>query len=39
MGRKDKDLIAIKNQASAKKWPMSELEFVDGRVKPTASKR
>lgn len=39
MGRKDKDLIAIKNLTSAKKRPVSELEFVDGRVKPTASKR
>jgi hypothetical protein len=39
MGDKEKDLIAIKNRLSKQKMPVSDLEFVDGTLKPTASKR
>lgn len=39
MGDKEKDLIAIKNRYSKQKKPVSDLEFVDGTLKPTASKR
>lgn len=39
MGDKDRDLIAIKNRLTKLKKPVSDLEFVDGALKPTASKR
>lgn len=39
MGRKDKDLIKLKNDAAAKGAPLSDLEFVDGSIKEPASKR
>jgi hypothetical protein len=39
MGDKEKDLIAIKNRLSKQRKPVSDLEFVDGTIKPTASKR
>lgn len=39
MGKKDKDLIKIRNDESKKGNPLSDLEFVDGTVKESASKR
>lgn len=39
MGRKDKELIKIKNEAATKGDPLSHLGFIDGTIKPSASKR
>lgn len=39
MGSKDKDLIKIRNESAKAGEPLSELEFVDGTLKPSASKR
>lgn len=39
MGKKDDRLYKIRNTASAKGYPLSDLEFVDAKIKPTASKR
>lgn len=39
MGKKDKELVKIRNQESAKGNPLSDLEFVDGTIKESASKR
>jgi hypothetical protein len=39
MGRKDKDLMAIRNEAGKLGRPLSDLEFVDGTLKASASKR
>lgn len=39
MGSKDKDLIKIKNEYAKVGKPLSGLEFVDGTLKPSASKR
>jgi hypothetical protein len=39
MGRKAESLIRIRNEASKQKKPLSDLEFVDARPKPPASKR
>lgn len=39
MGNKDKRLFKMRNEASGQGYPLSELEFVDASLKPTASKR
>ena len=39
MGKKDKRLIDIRNEAAKLGNPLSELEFVDGTIKASASKR
>lgn len=39
MGKKDERLLRVKNDASSRLEPLSELVFVDGTVKPSASKR
>lgn len=39
MGNKDENLIKAKNAAASLGDPVSELEFVDGTLKPSASKR
>jgi hypothetical protein len=39
MGKKDERLIKIRNEALSKKEPLSELVFIDGLVKESASKR
>jgi hypothetical protein len=39
IGRKQEQLVALRNAASARNDPLSELEFVDGLKKPSASKR
>jgi hypothetical protein len=39
MGRKDEVMMKMRNDAAKRKEPLSELEFVDGTIKPTASKR
>lgn len=39
MGLKETKLIRIRNDAIKRGEPLSELEFVDGTIKPTASKR
>ncbi len=39
MGNKDTRLFKMRNEASAQGYPLSEVEFVDARLKPTASKR
>lgn len=39
MGDKEKDLIGIRNRLSKRSKAVSDLEFVDGTLKPTASKR
>ena len=39
MGNKDTRLFKIRNEVSAQGHPLSEVEFVDARLKPTASKR
>lgn len=39
MGKKDERLVKIKNNASSKGEPLSELVFVDGTIKASASKR
>ena len=39
MGRKDSDLISIRNKATAAEQPISELEFISGLLQPSASKR
>lgn len=39
MGRKDKRLVDIRNDATKRGDPLSELEFVDGTIKPSPSKR
>ncbi|MGC8742223.1 MAG: hypothetical protein ACP5UB_12340 [Candidatus Sumerlaeaceae bacterium] len=39
MGRKENALIKMRNDSAKRKEPLSDLEFVDGTIKPTASKR
>jgi hypothetical protein len=39
MGKKDQELLKLKNAASQRKDPPSDIEFVDGKVKLSASKR
>jgi hypothetical protein len=39
MGSKHKRLLTERNAASARGQPLSDLEFVDGKIKPSASKR
>ena len=39
MGNKDYRLFKMRNEASAKGYPLSDLEFVDANLKPSASKR
>ena len=39
MGNKDRDLIDIKNYTTKAGKPASEIYFIDGMVKPSASKR
>lgn len=39
MGKKDQRLIKAKNDAAKRGDPLSEIEFVDGTIKPSASKR
>ena len=39
MGKKDERLYRMQNEASTKGYPLSDLEFIDGRLKPSASKR
>ena len=39
MGKKDDALVAARNAAAARGDPVSELEFVDARPRPPASKR
>ncbi len=39
MGSKDQQLLDLKNNAISNKEPYSEIEFVDGTIKPSASKR
>jgi hypothetical protein len=39
MGRKEKDLTQLRNAAERSGQPLSQLEFVDGLLKPSASKR
>ncbi len=39
MGKKDKSLTKVRNEASSRREPLSDLVFVDGSVKATASKR
>lgn len=39
MGRKDKTLLAIKNKAVTANEKVSEITFIDGTLKPSASKK
>ncbi|MGA2067698.1 MAG: hypothetical protein ABSG86_22210 [Thermoguttaceae bacterium] len=39
MRRKDKALVERRNDARRKGEPLSDLEFIDGRIRPPASKR
>ena len=39
MGQKHKRLIKVRNDASSRREPLSDLVFVDGTLKPSASKR
>ena len=39
MGKKDERLIKVRNTATRRGDPLSDLEFVDGSLKPSASKR
>lgn len=39
MGKKDKRLMDIRNKYRAQKLPLSDLEIIDGVIKPSASKR
>jgi hypothetical protein len=39
MGKKDQKLLAIKNKRNTEKLPVSDIVFVDGKKKPSASKR
>jgi hypothetical protein len=39
MGVKEKVLMRLRNEANKRQEPLSDLEFVDGIIKPTASKR
>ncbi len=39
MGKKQQRLVQAQNAARAQRSPLSDLEFVDGVIKPTASKR
>ena len=39
MGKKDENLIKLRNQKSSEGLLLSDLIFVDGLIKPTASKR
>lgn len=39
MGHKVANLIELRKEALKQRKPLSDLEFVDGRIKPTASKR
>lgn len=39
MGKKDDRLVKVRNEASSRGEPLSELVFVDGTLKASASKR
>lgn len=39
MGRKESTLMKMRNAAAKRREPLSDLEFVDGTIKPSASKR
>jgi len=39
MGKKDERLFEVRKAAQRRGSPLSDLEFVDGRIKPSASKR
>lgn len=39
MGQKDKEVVAIRNKRIKDRLPVSDIEFVDGAIYPTASKR
>ncbi|MGH0032850.1 MAG: hypothetical protein ACQGVC_23910 [Myxococcota bacterium] len=39
MGKKDEKLLQVKNDRAGRGEPVSEIVFVDGKVKPSASKR
>ena len=39
MGNKDQKLLDIKNKAITNKQPYSDIEFIDGTLKASASKR
>jgi len=39
MGKKQEKLIALRNEASKRREPLSELEFIDGLLKPPPSKQ
>lgn len=39
MGRKENALMRMRNDSAKRREPLSDLEFVDGTIKPTASKR
>jgi hypothetical protein len=39
MGKKDEALVELRNDARQKGEPFSDLEFVDGMSKPSASRR
>lgn len=39
MGRKESALMKVRNEAAKQRAPLSVLEFVDGTIKPSASKR
>jgi len=39
MGRKEANLMKMRNEANKRREPLSDLEFIDGTIKPTASKR
>ncbi|MEO8332909.1 MAG: hypothetical protein ABI479_10795 [Gallionella sp.] len=39
MGSKEKILVKMRSEAQKRNKPLSDLEFVDGTLKPTASKR
>jgi hypothetical protein len=38
LGKKDKDLLDLKNEQTKKKRPASEIFFIDGSIKPSASR-
>jgi len=39
MGKRDERLIKLRNEAASKSEPLSELIFIDGTLKASASKR
>jgi hypothetical protein len=39
MGQKDEKLYVLRNRASSEGYPLSDIEFVDAKIKPSASKR